>query len=125
MSRSDPLDTSCILWTKSVGSHGYGQTWDGETVVLAHRYEWEKLHGPIPDGMTIDHICRVRRCINVEHLRLLSNVDNAKDNGQSKKTHCAAGHAFTASNTFYSKEGWRRCRECSRIAAREYYYRTK
>lgn len=82
----------CWLWTQSCGSHGYGQTWDGSTVLLAHRVAWTLVNGEIPDGLTIDHVCRNRKCCNPSHLRLLSNIDNATDNGQISKTHCPARH---------------------------------
>jgi HNH endonuclease len=81
-------EAGCWISLYSVGSHGYSQvTWwtgkrdeGGKTRVrLGHRVSWEALHGPIPGGLTIDHICRVRRCINPEHLRLLSNLANATD----------------------------------------------
>lgn len=43
-----------------------------------HRAAWTHHNGPIPDAMTIDHLCKVRRCINPAHLRLLSNSENAR-----------------------------------------------
>ena len=71
--------TGCLISRYSVGSHGYAQAWDGETVVLAHRIVWEYHHGPIPDGMTVDHeVCRNRKCVEVAHYRLLTNLDNAR-----------------------------------------------
>jgi hypothetical protein len=66
---------------------------------LGHRVAWEAEHGPIPEGLTIDHLCRNRRCVNVAHLRLLSNVENARMNGNWAKTHCVRGHEFTEDNT--------------------------
>jgi hypothetical protein len=54
-------DDECWPWKLSTGSHGYGQTWDGTTVLLAHRVAWMFAIGPIPEGMTVDHICRTRR----------------------------------------------------------------
>ena len=50
-------------------------------MVLAHRVVWEHHHGPIPAGMTVDHICHNKRCIEIEHLRMLTNLDNARRNG--------------------------------------------
>lgn len=74
-------ETNCLICTYSTGSHGYPQAWDGTTVVLAHRIVWEAEWGPIPKGMTVDHICHVRTCVSLWHLRLLSNFDNARRNG--------------------------------------------
>lgn len=75
-------DSGCILSTYSVGSHGYAQVgWSegGKTYMkLAHRVAWEASNGPIPEGMTVDHTCKTRKCVNVGHLRLLSNFENAR-----------------------------------------------
>lgn len=108
----------CWLWKLSCGSHGYGQTWDGETVLLAHRVAWVLTNGAIPDGLTIDHLCRVRRCVNPGHLRLLTNVENARLNGNAMKTHCKRGHEFTAENTRRNDKGHRWCRACQRLSRR-------
>lgn len=102
----------------STGSHGYGQIgWneDGTKIVtLTHRVAWELEHGPIPDDMTIDHLCRNRRCCNPSHLRLLTNPANGRNNGQATKTHCPAGHRYGGNNLYVSPEGYRRCRACAR-----------
>jgi hypothetical protein len=102
----------CWLWTQSTGSHGYGQTWDGVTVRLTHRVAWTLTNGPIPDGMTVDHRCRNRRCVNPAHLRLLPNVLNAHDNGNHRKSHCPLGHPYDPENTYVNPRGHRYCRAC-------------
>ena len=108
----------CMVSLYSTGSHGYSQigwTEDGKTCMsLGHRVAWEAEHGPIPEGMTIDHICRNRRCVNVAHLRLLSNVENARMNGNWVKDSCKRGHAFDHANTYRDPSGHRRCRQCAR-----------
>ena len=63
----DP-DTGCLLWTSST-RRGYGRFQLEGRRVSAHRVAYELVHGPIPDGLTIDHKCRVRRCCNVDHLQ--------------------------------------------------------
>jgi hypothetical protein len=77
----DP-DSGCLISTYSVGSHGYSQIgWhtDGVRIVtLTHRVVWASQRGPIPDGMTVDHMCKTRKCVNIDHLRLLSNFENAR-----------------------------------------------
>lgn len=104
----------CWLWRQSSGSHGYGQTWDGNTVHLAHRVAWELTYGSITDRLTVDHICRVRRCCNPAHLRLLPNVENATDNGHGRKTHCPSGHPYSGANLYIQpSNGSRRCRACA------------
>lgn len=102
----------CWPWRQSSGSHGYGQTWDGQTVLLAHRVAWALTNGPIPDDLTIDHLCRSRRCCNPAHLRLLPNVENARMNGNWAKTHCKRGHEFSPENTRTDGDGARHCIAC-------------
>lgn len=105
----------CWPWLLSVGNHGYGNTYDGKRR-LAHRVAWAMHHQQqIPDGMTIDHICRNRVCCNPNHLRLLPNVVNATDNGQGRKTHCPRGHEYTEENTRMNAKGHRFCRACQKI----------
>lgn len=75
-------EAGCWISLYSVGSHGYAQIgWqDAGTrhMVLAHRASWVHEHGQVPLGITLDHTCRQRRCVNPGHLRLLSNVENAR-----------------------------------------------
>lgn len=109
--------SECWPWLQSIASHGYGQTWDGITVRLAHRVAWTLHHGrQVSPGMTIDHTCRNRRCCNPAHLRELTNVDNATDNGAAGKTHCIRGHEFNEENTIVrtNEKGrpHRYCRAC-------------
>jgi hypothetical protein len=105
----------CWPWLQSVGSHTYGQTWDGVTVRLAHRVAWALHHGrQIPVDMTIDHRCRNRTCCNPAHLDVMTNVENGRRNGHSIKTHCKWGHAYDDVNTYRDPKGHRRCRLCAR-----------
>lgn len=68
-------------------------------MVLAHRVAYQALVGPIPAGMTVDHTCHNRICCNPAHLRLLTNAENARDNGFATRTHCPKGHEYTPENT--------------------------
>lgn len=113
----------CWPWLLSVGSHGYGQIgWgvgDGKsTMTTAHRVVWVATYGPIPVGMTVDHNkdtgCLGGICCNPYHLRLRTNVENATDNGQGRKTHCPKGHPYLGGNLRVNARGWRWCRECQR-----------
>jgi hypothetical protein len=106
---------ACWPWLLSTGGHGYGQGFDGTTVRLAHRLAWLAWVGPIYDGMTIDHLCRNRVCCNPAHLRLLSNEENGRLNGNAVKTHCKRGHPFDAENTRINRRGHRICRACHRL----------
>ena len=118
--KGDP--NACWPWQASLGSHGYGQIgWKGNDRMhgtTAHRAIWVSLNGQIPDGMTIDHKCRNRVCCNPSQLRLLSNYENAKDNGFAKRTHCPHGHPYSPENTRVNDRGHRFCRECARQSKR-------
>lgn len=94
----------CWLWPGAVGHGGYGviswldQDTGRQRQAKVHRAAWAAANGPIPIGLTIDHICRVRLCCNPAHLRLLTNFENAQDNGFSSKTHCKRGHELAGDN---------------------------
>jgi hypothetical protein len=70
---------TCWLWTASTTEKGYGHFGIGPKIVAAHRWVYEDSYGPIPDGMQIDHICRVRACVNPAHLRLATNKQNREN----------------------------------------------
>jgi hypothetical protein len=112
----------CWGWDKSVGSHGYGQIgWqdnDLRSNYLAHRIAFAIYHGEIPWNLTVDHLCHVKTCQNPNHLRLLPNVDNARDNGQGAKTHCPQGHPYGGDNLYIDGRGHRRCNACRRMRRR-------
>lgn len=78
----DKQDDGCWISRYSVASHGYSQIgWQdngNRHVVLGHRAAWTHVNGQVPLGMTLDHVCRNRRCVNPEHLRLLPNFENAR-----------------------------------------------
>ena len=120
LSRVDREGT-CIVSTYSRGSHGYAQVgWQdrGERVVtLCHRVAWIAAHGRIPDGMHVDHICRNRPCINIDHLQLLTHAENSAQGGptrSAKQTHCKRGHAFDEHGVVDNR-GSRKCLTCQRL----------
>ena len=83
-------------------------------MVLAHRASWVYAHGTqIPEGMTIDHQCKNRRCVNPEHLRLLTNFENARrtDGRDWPIGECVHGHP---NSMLRKRNGKWECRECSR-----------
>ena len=84
--------------------------------VLVHRYSYELFVGPIPRSLVIDHMCRVRHCVNPDHLRIVTRRINNLQNTVSHvalnpdKTHCPVGHLYDEENTYVSKRGYRQCR---------------
>jgi hypothetical protein len=75
----DKTDT-CWLWTGYVHPKGYGRFYPGggrgTQIVYAHRFSFELAHGPMPEGMEADHLCRVRHCVNPEHLEAVTRRVN-------------------------------------------------
>ena len=122
--RTEVDDAGCWLWTGALTSDGYGQTWTGSRTIgrrnrKAHRVAYELTFGPIPNGLTIDHLCRTRRCINPAHLEAVPhgvNVlrGNAPTAINAAKTHCVRGHEFNPENTYVDALGARCCRPCRR-----------
>lgn len=120
----DP-DTGCWLWTAGKGSRGYGQFFFDGSVVMAHRFAYAVLRGPIPDGLQIDHLCRVRHCVNPDHMEPVTPKENTlRGEGvaarQARQTHCKRGHAFDDGNTARGTKGERVCRACRRQYMIEY-----
>jgi hypothetical protein len=107
----------CLLWTGADNGNGYGQfAWGDLRNGYAHRYAWERQHGTIPAGLTVDHLCRVRRCVNAEHMELVDGPENTRRAARSR-THCAKRHEYTPDNIKYRK-GKRCCRTCLEATAR-------
>ena len=81
LARTEPIvgDPGCIIWTGATNSSGYGSLWANGKSVKAHRYSWERVHGPIPDDRVIDHTCYERSCVNPDHLRLATPAQNASN----------------------------------------------
>ena len=114
----------CWLWVASLDSHGYGQIGMGGRLALVHRLAYEDLVGPIPDGLTIDHLCRTPPCLNPCHLEpvtLRVNIMRGTNvsSRNARKAHCPNGHPY---DIFEAKA--RRCRKCrqaiERRASRRY-----
>lgn len=110
------VTTGCMISTYSTGSHGYAQIgWNeaGERVVtLVHRIVWASTHGPIPQHLTVDHMCKNRQCMNIEHLRLLSNYENARrtDGRDWPLGRCINGHPNIHLKTY--EDGRTHCSVC-------------
>lgn len=111
----------CWLWTGAVQPQGYG-SWavnrGGERLAfLAHRLSYEELVGPIPNGLTIDHLCRVRLCVRPTHLEAVTqrvNVQRGRSPSAllSQANVCKKGHALNEPNTYRRRDGSRECVQC-------------
>jgi hypothetical protein len=110
---------SCWLWIASIRPDGYGSYSAYGASRLAHRVSYEIHVGPIPEGLTLDHLCRNRACVNPDHLDPCSLEENVKRSPifHSNRTHCPQGHPYDEANTIRRRRdgGWRRdCRACNR-----------
>jgi Flp pilus assembly pilin Flp len=114
------------LWRGSLATKGYGRLRLDGVKVLAHRASYEAYVGPIPEGLTIDHLCRVRACVKPAHLEAVTMRENVlRGIGpaaiHARQTHCKRGHLLAGEHVYQSPEGHRRCRTCQLEAHAERY----
>lgn len=112
----------CWRWTGSHNSNGYGQTTIWKRCHLLHRLIYSIVVGRIPDGLTLDHLCKCRDCCNPSHLDAVTARENllrgnSIQAANAKKTECHRGHPFTSENTRVYRGG-RVCRACAREKTR-------
>lgn len=103
----------CWIWTGPVTHQGYGRTsvrGVGYRVRI-HRVAYEAVKGPIPEGLVLDHLCRVRPCCNPDHLEPVTPAENTR-RGVHVRTHCKYGHEYTPESTRISSKGSRFCGIC-------------
>ncbi len=117
-------DRDCWVWTGSTNHAGYGRLTTGSRTDntrrtrSAHRVSYEVFKGEIPDGLTIDHLCRNRKCINPEHLEAVTIKENIHRGNplwkqESARTHCPKGHEYTEDNIYrYATKHGGFCRNC-------------
>ena len=106
----------CWNWTATKSKRGYGTFRIDDKMIRVHRFSYELHKGKILNGLTIDHLCRNRSCVNPDHLEAvtikkntLRGIGPASQN--VKKTHCPKGHKYSGSN-LYVLNGTRYCKTC-------------
>jgi len=108
----------CWLWKGLVDEAGYAN----RTSVYGnrdapHRFVYRAFVGPIPDGLELDHLCRVRRCVRYSHLEPVTHAENQERMAQAR-THCVWGHLLSGDNLTISGDR-RVCRACNTRRQRE------
>lgn len=120
-------DADCWLWLGAL-RYGYGHFGlggKGGYRVMAHRFSYQLLCGPIQDGLTIDHLCRVRNCVNPSHLEPVTHKENVLRGispaaQQARRTACIRGHELSGENLYVTPAGKRQCRSCRSVAMKEF-----
>jgi hypothetical protein len=119
----------CWAWTAQTDIGGYGRFWlSPRKSVAAHRYSYESAIGTIPEGLFLDHLCRVHSCVNPAHLEPVTNQENCKRGiagmvsakRQLAKKYCKYGHPYDEPNTYVCPRGFRECRTCRKAANLKY-----
>ena len=112
------LTEGCWNWTAGT-SHGYGHYSIGKRTHKAHRLAYESVVGPIPDGLTLDHLCRNRACVRPDHLEPVTmGVNNARSAGfRERKDSCPSGHSYAEHGRLQG--GYPACRVCDTNRHRE------
>lgn len=128
--------TPCLVFSgakaKGYGRVGHYVSGGGQKCYQSHRVVWEATHGPIPDGLTIEHKCAVRACQNVDHMELMTLSQNSTIAQERNpivianraKTHCPQNHEYTEENTYRPPSGGRVCRDCQRERGLRWYHET-
>jgi hypothetical protein len=122
--------SGCWIWIGSVTSSGYGQ-WNYTPDRTVHRFIYKMFIGSIPDGMVLDHLCRLKTCVNPFHLEIVTQRENSRRglrNQYTAKLHCPQGHPYSGNNLsihFRNGRSYRMCKECGKQSMRRVRARKK
>lgn len=122
---------SCWIWTGPFDKDGYARqmkvgsrTDNSRRMVRPHRLVYEQTVGPIPEGFTIDHLCRRRCCVNPAHLEPVTTRENTQRGWRKNKTHCKNGHPLSGANLHVDGNGYRGCKICRNEFVKRHYRKT-
>jgi hypothetical protein len=123
-------DVPCVNWPGRISRFGYGIIETGRgTQRRAHVIVHERLIGPKPEGMVIDHLCRNRACVNPLHMEIVTHRENTlRGEGitavNARKTVCKRGHPLSGENVRMTSKG-RHCIACNKIIGHQSYLKRK
>ena len=121
-------ESGCWIWlgatTPNSGGRLYGTFYLAGKTLYAHRYSYEQQYGSIPDGLEIDHLCRVPLCVNPDHLEAVTHAVNMRRGIQVSALRCRRGHVYNELNTKV-RDGARVCIACTKLHHRERAARRK
>lgn len=118
-------DGGCLVWIAGKTSKGYGNFRNGSGWIQAHEVAWLLAGRTIPAGKELDHTCRNRACVSLDHLELVTSRENTLcgegiTSQNFWKDECDQGHPFTKKNTYVAPQsGQRKCRMCMRAIIAE------
>lgn len=120
-------DGDCWVWSgATTGAKDYGiislPPDSPHSSRLVHRISYEFFVGEIPDGLTIDHSCENKRCVNPAHLDPVPPGVNTHRRFE-RRTHCARGHELGGQNTMVGTVA--KCRQCHNLNGKAGYHRRK
>jgi len=120
-------ECGCWIWEGYITMYGYPEivrsgvnVGSAKATRRVHRIVYELLRGPIPDGLQLDHLCRVRCCVNPDHLEVVDSRTNTLRGvsiaaANARKTHCVRGHALSGDNLLlWGRNKDRVCKTCAR-----------
>lgn len=124
----EPGNNGCLNWTGAVEKTGYGRVKFDGRIEMAHRAAWIHVYGPIPPRLVIDHTCHAedcradeacahRRCVNVDHMELVTIGENTRRGNSptaiaARTGICKRGHSLTDPDNVKVRDGRRYCLEC-------------
>jgi hypothetical protein len=125
----DP-NSGCWIWTGALGGGEYGVFWYERKQIPAHKWIYEHMRGRVNSSKQLDHLCRVRCCVNPNHLEEVTCRENLMRGNtlaamNYKKTHCIRGHELSGDNLYTYPDGKRQCRKCYRVAEQRFLDRKR
>lgn len=108
---------TCWLWQAGKSDRGYGIYYAGK-MRRAHIVAYELMVGSVPEGLELDHTCRIRHCVNPDHLEPVTHQENCRRDFTDRALYCKRGHAMSSDNVY--NYGQRLCKTCHSMRSNAY-----